>query len=269
MKRAVILALCGFAYFFISVTLFIPLRMKPIPNYNIFFFSLMSAVFLFLFYRTCTVNKESTAYVYALFAGNVLWQVIGELASVRVSGGLIQQFSDVNIKLVGGYIYVLAGWILLFMLWKTRMVQQRICFCFLMFLGIWTMELYLDNYSSEVPVPLMPLIANSIGTVFIFISAVVLYLAKKAASAEKQTVLGGLLYLSASIALVAFTQWSKPQTFYLLHERPVIEHEIKALQEELAYIDELRRQLGITGDVSISEQLSIKDTAPKPAAPAP
>ena len=263
MKRALLIVLAGFAYFFVSVTLFIPLRMKPIPNYNLFFFSLMSAVFLFLFYKACTVSRESTGYLYALFAGNALWQVIGELASLRVTEGMILQFSDVNIKLVGGYLYVLAGWILLCIMWKTNVLRKRICFCFVIFLGIWSLELYLDNYSSSVPVELMPRIASSIGAVFIIASMVILFLAKKAASIEKQTVLGGLLYLSISIVLMAFTQWQKPQTFYLLHEKPVIEHEIKALQEELASLDKLRAQLGIHDNVSLSEQLSVRELKEK------
>ncbi len=196
--------------------------------------------------------------MFALFAGNALWQVIGELASLRVTQGMILQFSDVNIKLVGGYLYVLAGWILLFIMWKTQVLRKRICFCFVIFLGIWSLELYLDNYSSSVPVELMPRVANIIGTVFIIVSMVLLFLARKAASIQKQTVLGGLLYLSVSIVLMAFTQWQKPQTFYLLHEKPMIEHEIKALQEELAYLNQLREKLGIREGASLSEQLSIK-----------
>ena len=260
MKRALLIVLAGFAYFFVSVMLFIPLRMKPIPNYNLFFFSLMSAVFLFLFYKACTVKSDSTGYVYALFAGNALWQVIGELASLRVTEGLVLQLSDVNIKLVGGYLYVMAGWILLFIMWKTQVLRKRICFCFVIFLGIWSLELYLDNYSSSVSVELMPRVANIIGIVFIIAAAFILVcLAKKAASVEKQTVLGGLLYLSVSIVLMAFTQWQKPQTFYLLHEKPVIEHEIKALQEELAYLNQLRERLGIRENVSLSEQLSVQE----------
>jgi hypothetical protein len=263
MKRAFIIALFGFTYFIISVILFIPLRMKPIPNYNLFFFSLLTIIFFWLFYKACTVTKESNAYVYAMFAGNVLWQVIGELASVRVTEGFIQQFSDVNIKLTGGYIYVLVGWILLFMMWKTQVLKKRICFCFLVFLGIWLMELYLDNYSSLVSIELMPTIANTIAVIFAGVTLWVLYVAKKASTIEKQTVMGGVLYITVSIILVALTQWQKPQTFYLQHERPVIEHEIKKLQEELEYINTLRKQLGINEDVSISEQLGVKEEQKK------
>ena len=165
---------------------------------------------------------------------------------------------------MGGYLYVLAGWILLFIMWKTQVLRKRICFCFVIFLGIWSLELYLDNYSSSVPVELMPRVANIIGTVFIIVSMVLLFLARKAASIQKQTVLGGLLYLSVSIVLMAFTQWQKPQTFYLLHEKPMIEHEIKALQEELAYLNQLREKLGIREGASLSEQLSIKQVQEKP-----
>jgi hypothetical protein len=109
----------------------------------------------------------------------------------------------------------------------------------------------------------MPRVANIIGAVFIIASMVLLFLAKKAASVEKQMVLGGLLYLSFSIVLMAFTQWQKPQTFYLLHEKPVIEHEIKALQEELAHLNQLREKLGIREGASLSEQLSIQQAEEK------
>jgi hypothetical protein len=58
MKRALAIALLGLAYFVISVMFFIPLRMKPIPNYNLFFFSLLTIIFLFLFYRACTHSQQ-------------------------------------------------------------------------------------------------------------------------------------------------------------------------------------------------------------------
>ena len=159
---------------------------------------------------------------------------------------------------MGGYLYVLAGWILLFIMWKTQVLRKRICFCFVIFLGIWSLELYLDNYSSSVPVELMPRVANIIGTVFIIVSMVLTLSGQKSGKHREADGLGGLLYLSVSIVLMAFTQWQKPQTFYLLHEKPMIEHEIKALQEELAYLNQLREKLGIREGASLSEQLSIK-----------
>ena len=174
MKRALAIALLGLAYFVISVMFFIPLRMKPIPNYNLFFFSLLTIIFLFLFYRACTLSQEGKAFIYAFFAGIVMWQVVGEMASLRVNEGVIKQFSDVNIKSTGGYLYTLVGWILLSIVWKTKVLKNRICFCVMIFLGIWTIELYLDNYSTLVPVTQMPTIANLLAMICALLSVAVL-----------------------------------------------------------------------------------------------
>ncbi len=260
MKRAIIIALSGLLYFTVSVMLFIPFRMKPIVNYNLFIFPLFVAVFLFLFYKTCTVQEEKRAYIYAFFTGNIMWQVIGEMSSLRVTEGLVLQFSDVNIKTTGGYLYVLAGWILLCIMWKTQTVKKQVLFCFMIFIGIWTIELYLDNYSSSIPVARMPKVANTIAAVFVVLGAIVLYYAKKSNSTIQQIVFGGLLYIILSVILMALSQWQKPQKFYLLHERTVIEHEIQAMQEELRYIDSLKKQLGMGDRANVSDQLGLKDS---------
>ena len=63
MKRAIIIALSGLVYFTVSVMLFIPFRMKPVVNYNLFIFPLFVAVFLFLFYKNCTEEEEKRAYI--------------------------------------------------------------------------------------------------------------------------------------------------------------------------------------------------------------
>jgi len=257
MKRSIILAVSGFVYLFISIMLFVPLRMKPVPNYNLFIFPLFVAGFMFLFYKACTAAAGAKAYLYAYFAGMLLWQTLGELSSLRVNEGLILQFSDVNIKTVGGYLFVLLGWIMLYLLWKCKALKNPICFCFLIFLGIWTEELYLDNFTANVPLTLMPMIANMLGVIGAFLCAWVIYAAKNAVTIEKRTVLGGLLYLTFSIIFMSQTLWQKPLTFYLKHERIVIEHEIREKQEEIAYIDELKKQIGMTDEASISKQLGM------------
>lgn len=260
MKRAIIIALSGLLYFIVSVVLFVPFRMKPIVNYNLFIFPVFVTVFLFLFYKTCTVQNEIRAYLYGFFAGTLMWQVIGEMSSLQVTDGLVKQFSDVNIKTIGGYLYVLSCWVLLYTVWKTKVVKNQVAFCFMIFFGIWTIELYLDNYTSSVPLALMPKIANAIAAVFIVLSILVLYFAKKSQTTIGQTVMGGLLYLTISVVLMALTQWQKPQPFYLLHERTAIEKEIKEMQEELQYIDELKKQLGVSAAGSVAEQMGMKET---------
>jgi hypothetical protein len=257
MKRAIILALSGFGYLFFAIMLFIPLRMKPVPNYNLFIFPLFTAGFLFLFYKTCSATVESRAYTYAYFAGMLLWQVIGEMASLRVNDGLILQFSDVNIKTVGGYLYVLLGWIVLFMLWKLKALKNPICFCFMIFLGIWSAELYLDNFTANVPLKLMPTVANVLGVIGAALSVWIIVIARSSTAVSKQMVLGGLLYLMLSVVFMSMTLWRKPLTFYLKHEGVVIAHEIKAKQEELAYIDLLKKQIGMRDEESVTNQLGL------------
>ncbi len=110
MKRTFLIGLSGLGYFIVSLFLFMPFRMKPIENYNLFALPFFAAVFLFLLYKACTVEKDSRGYLFGYFAGIVMWQLFGETASLTVPSGLILQFSDMNIKVLGGYFYVLAGW---------------------------------------------------------------------------------------------------------------------------------------------------------------
>ena len=235
----------GILYFVVSLLLFIPFRMKPIANYNLCMFPLLSAIALALFYKVCTVTEENKAYQYAYACAILMWQVLGEIASIRVPEGIILQFSGVNIKLLGSYIYVAAFWILLHILWRTKAVANRFLFLMLIFLSIWSFELYMDNYSSRIAVDAMPNIANIILVVFLVLTIAILYVARKAATIEKKTVMGGLLYITLSVVIMASGQWKKPQGFYVKYEKPAIENEIKNLQEELAYINKLQEQMGI------------------------
>jgi len=257
MKRAVLLSLSGFGYLFFALMLFVPLRMVPIANFNLFLMPLFAAGFLLLFYKASTEPVETKAYTCAYFAGMMLWQVLGELASLRVGAGLIQQFSDVNIKTVGGYFYILTGWAILFILWKSKALKNAVCFCFMIFLGIWSAELYLDNFTANVPLKLMPTIANILGIFGAAFSLWILFLAKKTTSINRQMALGGVLYLALSVVFMAGTLWRKPLTFYLKHEGVVIEHEIKELQAELIYMAELKDQIGMKDDVDLTKQFGI------------
>ena len=248
MLRAIATGVAGILYFVVSLLLFLPFRMRPIANYNLVMFPLLSAVVLALFYKVCTVTEENKAYQYAYACAIMMWQVLGEIASIRVPEGIILQFSGVNIKLLGSYIYVAAFWILLHILWRTKAVANRFLFLMLIFLGIWSFELYMENYSLRVPVDMMPKIANAILVVFLVLTIVILYVARKAATVEKKTVMGGLLYITLSIIIMTLPgngQWRKPQDFYVKYEKPTIENEIKELQEELLYLNKLQEQMGI------------------------
>lgn len=243
MKRTFIIGLSGLGYFIISLFLFMPFRMKPIENYNLFALPLFAAGFLFLLYKACTVEKDSRGYLFGYFAGIVMWQLFGETASLTVPSGLILQFSDMNIKVLGGYFYVLAGWGLLYMLWKLKMLNSRAAYVFVIFLGIWSFEVYMDNYSSRVPLFMMGIVANIIMVVFLIASIVVLVMAKRSASIERKTILGGIFYLTLNIVLMSSGQWKKPQDFYLKYEVPALQQELEESQNKLDHIQRLKLQM--------------------------
>ena len=243
MLRALAIAFSGIIYFILSLPLMIPLRIKPIENYNLFYMPFLAIVLMFLFYRACTVKKESKSYIYGFFAAIFTWQLFGEVASLPVPKGYITQFSALNIKILGGYFYVVGGWIFLFLLWRTKALKNSICVYLMTFLGLWTYELYMDNYSSNVPLEMMPVVANYITVASVIATAILLYFARKTPSIEIKTVMGCLLYLTISVLLMAPGQWKNPQSFYIKYEAAHIEHEIEALKEERAKIIKLKKYM--------------------------
>ncbi len=186
MLRAITIAILGNLYFVLSLAIFLPFRMKPVENYNLFAFPVLAAVFLGLLYKACTVEKESKGYLYAYFAGIVMWQVVGEIPYIKVPAGKILQFSDLNIKMLGGYFYMLAGWVLLHILVRSGALKRQVAFCFAIFLGIWTFELYMDNYSFRVPLEIMPMVASIIMGVALIVSIVLTHYGQEGGNRRAQ-----------------------------------------------------------------------------------
>ncbi len=242
--RTLLIALAGQLFFIVSVITMIPLRMaeNPVQNYNLFYMPLLAILFLVLFYRTCVENKVSRGYMYGYFAALVSWPLIGEVASMPVDKGLVTQFSSMNIKLLGAYFYVLVGWALLKILWRTKALKSSVC-CFLMtFLSIWTFELYMDNYSSRVPIEMMPTIGSLVTLASTFIAIVLLVIAWRTTSIEKKTLLGCILYIFIALIMMG-GQWKKPQTFYVKYEAAEILNELDELKEEQAHIETLKKYM--------------------------
>ena len=150
MWRTIWIALAGQGVFLISVFTMSPLRMweNPVVNYNLYYSSILAGILGWLFYRCCIEENEAKGYLYGFFASIFAWPLIGEVANIPVDKGLITQFSDFNIKGLGGYFYVLSGWALLHIMWRTGALKKSVCVFFMTFLSIWSFELYMDNYSS-------------------------------------------------------------------------------------------------------------------------
>jgi len=245
MLRALFIALSGIIYFFVSLPMMMPMRINPVTNYNLFYMPFLALIFLFLLFKTCTVLKESRAYVYAFFAAIFAWQLLGEVATIKVPEGYIQQYSSFNLKVLGAYFPVIAGWVTLMILWRTKAIKNAVAVFLMTFLELWTFELYMENYSLKLPLEMMPSVSNIILVVFAMVSIILFYIAKKATTDEKKTVMGCLLYITITVVIMASGPWKKPQTFYLKYEPPHIAHEIEELQEELAYLNKLKKELGV------------------------
>ena len=213
---------------------------NPVVNYNLFYVPILGVIFFALFYRACVEQNESRGIIYGYLSALVGWPLIGEVASMPLDEGIVTQFSSINIKLLGGYFYVAFGWIMLKVMWRTKAVKNSVNTFFLVFLGIWTFELYMDNYSSKVPIEMMPVIASWVATVFGLTSILILFLAWRTPSVVKKTVLGCVLYLTFSLFIMGSGQWGKPSTFYVKYEASHIDHEIQELKEEKEYLEYLR-----------------------------
>jgi len=150
MWRTIWIALAGQGIFLVSVLTMSPLRMweNPVVNYNLYYVPILAGILASLFYRCCIEEKEAKGYLYGFFAALFAWPLIGEVANIPVDKGAITQFSDLNIKGLGGYFYVLVGWALLHIMWRTGSLKKSVCIFFMTFLSIWSFELYMDNYSS-------------------------------------------------------------------------------------------------------------------------
>jgi len=150
MWRTIWIALAGQGVFLISVFTMSPLRMweNPVVDYNLYYVPILALILGCLFYRCCIEENEAKGYLYGFFAALFAWPLIGEVSNIPVDKGTITQFSDFNIKALGAYFYVLSGWALLHIMWRTGALKKSVCVFFMTFLSIWSFELYMDNYSS-------------------------------------------------------------------------------------------------------------------------
>ena len=266
MLRAILIALAGQGCFIISVITLSPLRLweKPVVNYNLFYVPVMAVIVGFLFYRACVEEKESKSYLYGFFAALAAWPLLGEVASMPVDKGLITQFSGVNIKLLGGYFYVVPGWIMLNILWRTGALKKSVCVFFMTFLSIWTFELYMDNYSSKVSMEMMPTIGNTVGFVSLVMIIVLLVMARRAVTVERKTVIGCILYIALALFLMGFGPWKNPSIFYIKYEAKHIEKEIAELQEEREHIKKLKKRMIARGLIKVEGENKEAEQKAKP-----
>jgi hypothetical protein len=263
---AIVVAVSGLLYFVISLPMMMPLRMweEPLANYNLFYGSFLLIVFGAFLYLCATAEKLGRGYFYGFFAAILAWQLFGELASIPVNEGIVTQFSSVNIKLIGGYFYLLGLLLVIKILWRTGAIKPSIGVFGLTFCMIWGFELYMDNYSMLVDIENMPKYANMWGIAGVVITIVCLLIAWKATKPETRILMGIIMYISLTLMMLGFGQWKKPQKFYVEHEAVAIDKELKELEEEKQKIEELRQWM--IADGMIKDPNAKKLTAEEMAA---
>jgi hypothetical protein len=150
MWRTIWMALAGIGFFALSAITMSPLRMweNPVVNYNLFYVPIVAVLFGWLFYRCCTEAVEARGYVYGFFAALVAWPLIAEVPSIPLDEGIITQFTDFEMKVLGAYFHLIVCWALLHVMWRTGALKKSVGVFFMTFFAIWTFELYMDNYSS-------------------------------------------------------------------------------------------------------------------------
>jgi hypothetical protein len=265
--RTVLVALLGQVFFLVSVITMIPLRMakEPVVNYNLFYMPILALFFFALFYRACVEQDEARGILYGYFSALVSWPLIGEVASMPLDEGMVKQFSSMNIKLLGGYFYVAIGWILLKVMWRTKAVKTSVRTFFLVFLSIWSFELYMDNYSSKVPLEMMPVIAIWVAVVFGIASLLILFLAWRATTTARKNLLGCILYITLSLVIMGSSQWKTPSKFYVKYEGAHLDHEIEELQKEKEHLNFLREYMLKEGLATEEDFAARKPTENAPA----
>ena len=74
--------------------------------------------------------------------------------------------------------------------------------------------------------------------------------------------MGCLLYITITVVIMASGPWKKPQSFYLKYEPSHIAHEIEELQEELAYLNKLKKELGMVEEQTIATRNALRSLQP-------
>jgi len=137
---------------------------------------------------------------------------------VPVPRGYILQYANLDLKILGGSFFEIVAQLMLLVLWRTKTLTNAVAVCLVTFLSFWSFEIYMHNYSSGVSLEMMPKVANSVLVVLILVSIILLVIARGAATAEKKTVMGVLLYITLSLIMMSAGQGRKPMNFYMTHK---------------------------------------------------
>jgi len=204
MIKPVIFAVSLFIYFFVTDLLFIPLR--RIPNYNLYLLIFFLLVFFTALYNALTAGSQVKRLIYGAFCGLILWSVIGELCpSLRVHpASLLNPICAVDIKQPSAAVYVVILFITLAISYLTGGIKDGLAMMLMVFGSTWSFELYMQNYSTHLPLELLPKIAYTLGSVSTVIFLLALIMTVKSAFPAGKTFWGYWIYFGFLTTLTSF-----------------------------------------------------------------
>jgi hypothetical protein len=210
MIKSLIFAAGLFLYFLVTDLLFVPLR--RVSNYNLILLLLFLLIFFIVIYKALTAGSQVKRVICGAFCGLILWSVIGELCpSLRVHpSSILNPICTVDIKQPSAAIYVVILFITLAISYLTGGIKDGLAMMLMVFGSTWSFELYMQNYSTHLPLEVLPKIAYTLGGVSAVIFLLALVMTAKSVSPAGKTFWGYWVYFGLVTTLTSFLILSRP-----------------------------------------------------------
>lgn len=208
--KSFLFALSLFLYFLIADILFVPLAM--VPNYNLFLLLIFLLCFFILTYKAVAAESQVRRLIYGSFGGLLLWSLIGELCpSLKAHpASLLSPISTVDIKHPSTLVYLVLLFVTLTISYVKGGLKDGLAMLIMVFGTTWGFELYMENYSTRLPVEIMPDIAYILGGIWGTILLLSIYMALRSTTLSGKTFWGYWIYFAVVTTLTSFIVLPRP-----------------------------------------------------------
>jgi len=210
MMKSLLFALSLFLYFLITDILFVPLAI--VPNYNLFLLLIFLLCFFILSYKAVASESQVRRLIYGSFGGLLLWSLIGELCpSLKAHpASLLSPISTVDIKHPSTLVYLVLLFVTLTISYVKGGLKDGLAMLLMVFGTTWCFELYMENYSTRLPVEIMPNIAYILGGIWGMILLLSIYMALRSTTLAGKTFWGYWIYFAVVTTLTSFFVLPRP-----------------------------------------------------------
>jgi hypothetical protein len=210
MMKSILFALSLFLYFLIADILFVPLAM--VPNYNLFLLLIFLLCCFILTYKAVAAESQVRRLIYGSFGGLLLWSLIGELCpSLKAHpASLLSPISTVDIKHPSTLVYLVLLFVTLTISYVKGGLKDGLAMLIMVFGTTWGFELYMENYSTRLPVEIMPDIAYILGGIWGTILLLSIYMALRSTTLSGKTFWGYWIYFAVVTTLTSFIVLPRP-----------------------------------------------------------